>query len=207
VHINGRLGQVAGDDPGKTLVQRGAHLRAERQAFVLHQVPVGKQRQLAAQQRLIVRWQNTGTRRQLPADQCVHRLQVQGQVGWRLARIEHLHHGLVTQIGQQHKTLRLVPGQYLGHQQAGLLHQRSHLDKGFAVLAIRRRVHDDARTWRTVDAEIASEAGVCAGQPKRVRDQLVARGELAQPVVEQALARRVGPDDGESLGCGGLAHG
>ena len=95
----------------------------------------------------------------MPLHQYVHRLQVQGQ--WGRSGVDYLHHGLVAQVGQQHETMRLIPGQNLGRLQASGLHQLCDMHKRLAVFLVGRGIHDDAAALCAVHAQVASKASIC----------------------------------------------
>ena len=198
------------DDLFEGVVQREAHGVVNDRALVLDQIPLGEQLHLAAQQRLVIRWQHTGFGGQLPGQQCVHRLHVQVKIGLRLLAVDDLHHGLPAQIGQQHEALGLVPGQHLGCVHTGIHHHLGHFGKRPAVLFVGRCVHDDAAALGGINAEIAPETGVGRGQSQRLNGQLVGGRHADQPGVEGRLARCIRPGrSGVQDGCGGggLAHG
>ncbi len=179
---------------------------AQLHAPVARDVPVGKQLQLAPQQRLVIGRQGAGAGGQLPLQQHVHGLQVPGVGGLRVVLAQVLDHGLAAHVGQQHEALRLVPGQDAGHGQARALQQRLHVHEGAAVLLLRRRVHDDeGGAALRVHAQVAAEAGVAGGGAHAGRQQAVAGRQRRQPLAEGVRARRVVPGDGRkgrSRGCG-----
>ena len=191
-------------DAVERLAQRLGVFAFQRHTLVLRQVPVGKQLQLAAQQRLVVVGQHAGLRGQLPGQQRVHRLQIARLVGGWVLGLHLLHHGLATQVAQQHETLRFVPGQDVGHQQASALHQRSDLHERAAVFKRRWGVHHDAAgAAGGVQSQVAPKAGVRRRRSQRVRQQPLRLHQAVQPVIKRGLARRVVPGDG---GWGGV-HG
>ena len=193
VHINPAPGQVLRHDGGKGGIQRALLGGIQRQAAVAAQVPLGEQSQFAVQQGLVVERQHIRFGGSLPGHQGVHRLQVQPQIGLRLGRVDGLHHGLGAQVAQQHEALGLVPGQHLGHQQAGFVHQLRHFDKRAAIFFVRRGVHDDAATGHAVNTQVAPETCVGRGDTKRAGVQALGRGQRCQPLAECRFAQWVRP--------------
>ena len=109
------------------------------------------------------------------------------------AQVHALQQGFGTQIAQQQKAVALLPGQYLGHAQAGLLQQLVHFYEGLAVFLVGRRVHDHQTALRAVDTQIASKAGIGRGQAHAVRLQVQIGWQPGQPSRKLRLALRVGP--------------
>ncbi|OQC12356.1 MAG: hypothetical protein BWX79_01168 [Alphaproteobacteria bacterium ADurb.Bin100] len=201
VHKDFRGGQVARNDQVEGLVQCFALFALQSHAFVLREVPVGKQRQLPAQQRLVVRRQYAGAGGALPGDQRVRGLRVPGCVGLRAVRIDHAHHRLCAQVAEQHEALRLVPGQDARHLESGGFHQPAHVHERRAVFLRGWRVHDDAtaRSAYPVHPEVAPKARIGRGHAHRIGHQPVHRGLARQPRMKGPGACGIGPD-----GCGGL---
>ena len=144
MHINTGPGQILRNDVFEGHLHRAAHIALHGHAPVTRQIPLGEQRQLAVQQGLAVGWQHMGFGRQLPGDEGVYSLQVHRIVGLRVPAVDHLHHGLITQVTEQHEAIGLVPCQYLWDVQTRLRHEAGHLHKWPAVFFVRRCVHDDA---------------------------------------------------------------
>ena len=208
MHSHAGHGQVVGDDLGEHAVQRGALLLVQRDAPVLGDVPVGEQRQLALQHGCIVDGQHTGLGRQLQGDQRINGL-VEQRCGilWRVA-LQYVQHGLGAQVTQQHEARRLVPGQHLGHTQAGLCHQRGDTHKGLTVFLVGRGVHHDAAAVDGIEPEITPKTRVGSGQAQAAGVELVVSGHPGEPALEGGFAGRVGPDDGAGCGrCGGCTVG
>ncbi len=198
VHAGGR--QVLRHDGVEGAGQRGLLRIGQRGLAVAGDVPVGKELQLAAQQRLVVGRQHTGARGALPVDEQIHGLQVPGVRGGRVGRVQALDGGLRAQVGQQHETVRFVPGQDLRHAQAGRLQQRLHLHERAAVFLVGRRVHDDAAgAINSVQAQVAAKARVRGRRAQGLGPQLERGGQRGQPGVEGCLAGRVGPMHGARM--------
>ena len=135
----------------------------KRHLPVLRDIPLRKQIHFAAQERVVIGRQYARLRGFLPGDQGIHRLQI--HVQWRRrGGVDALHHGLIAQVGEQHKALRLVPIEHLGAVDASLLQQSRDFDKWRAVFFVRRRVHHDqsgaVRVVCAVQAQITPETGI-----------------------------------------------
>ena len=193
MHVDTGPGQIAGDDLFEGIVQYLALGGVQRHLAVLGHVPLGEQLQFAPQQRTVVGWQHTLARGLLPLHQGLHRIQVQGQ--WRrLCGVNHLHHGLVTQVAQQHEAVGLIPGQHLGGFQSSVLHQAGHVHKRLAVFLVGRGVHDDqAGAGRVVHAQVAAKTRIGRGQAHGIRLQSVHGLQAGEPGRKQGLALRVAP--------------
>lgn len=204
VHVDLWRREVVRDDGVEGLLQCLRLRGIEREAFVLRQVPVGKELQLAAQQGVVVGRQHTGFGGQLPGQQRVQRLHVARVVGLRPLGVDAVEHGLVAEVAQQHEALRFVPSQDLGHQQAGLAQQTGHVHEGLAVLLRRWRVHhDQAAAGLRVQAQVAAKARVGRGGAQGAGQQAQAGGQRLYPGVKGGFPNRIGPGDGGV----GRAHG
>ena len=180
MHINACAVQrieVAGLDLRKQRIELGDERAIQRKPPVLADIPLGKQCQLARQQRVVVRRQHARFGGELPLHQHVDGLHIKIKMrrrglhagidsgGWR----DHVHHGLCAQVGQQHEAQRRIPGQHARRFEAGVRHQAGHLDERRAVFLRGRRVHDDeALAARGVHTEIAAKAGIGRCQPDSI---------------------------------------
>ena len=210
MHKDSGRRQVGLHDQGEGLVQRVLELALHRHAAVPGQVPLGKERELALQQRRIVGRQHAGPGRELPADQRIDRLLVARPVGVGIVRVDHVEHRLRTEVVEQQEALGLVPVEHLGRGHAGFAQQLRYLHEGLAVLLVGRRVHHDARGRGAVgiDAEIAPEAGVGRCQPDAVGPQAMDRRNAREPAREGLRALRIAPCDGRhGGGCGSRGRG
>ena len=169
-------------------------LGIQRHFAVLGEVPVGEQVQFALKQGLVVRRQLSSFGGQLPAQQLVSGLLVQGQLVLRALGVDGRHHGAVAQVAEQHEPVGLVPSQHLGGVQPGVMHEAGHMHKGLTVFLVRRRVHDDAGAGvLRFDAQVAAKAGICRGNAHAGWVQTVLRRDVLKPGFKALLALRIGP--------------
>ena len=143
-------------------------------AFVLGQIPIGKQLDFAAQHRFVVSGQHARFGGQLPSQQAVGGGHVLGMVGLRVISVDAIHHRVLAQVAHEHETVGFVPGQDLGHQQTGLAQQSRDVHKRAAVFMRRWGIHDDqAVALLVVDAQVAAKAGVGRGGAQTAHYQSV----------------------------------
>ena len=107
---------------------------------MLADVPLGKQIDLALQQRGIIRRQHARFAGQLPGDQGIDRVAEQ-RVGIVFSKPVQISGG--AQVAQQQKPALDVLRQHVRHVQARVAHQGRHVDERAAVFLRRRRVHGD----------------------------------------------------------------
>ena len=199
-----RLREIVVEDPAKRLRQRLLLRRAERDAEMAADVPVGKECELAREQRLVVGRQHLGARGVLPADQRIGRVGIERR---RRRGIECFEVGARAEIGEEQEALVLIAGEHLRRMEPGAAQQCGDADERTAVLAGGRRVHRDQRgvsAPRGVrrDAEIAAEARVRGRRRKR---ELAGAKRLLRPLgelEETGIARRDG-----TLRNGGVGRG
>jgi len=121
-------------------------------------IPLRKQRHFAPEQRLVVRRQRAGARRELPAQQRVGRIAHQS-VG--IVLVEGLEVRAGPKVGEQQEPLCQILGVDLGCIDARPAQQLRNVYEGAAILLARRCVHRDvAAAVGQAGAEIAPEARV-----------------------------------------------
>ena len=175
---------------------------AQCDVIVLCHVPIGEELQLAAQQGLVIGGQHVGLGGLLPEHQGINSLQKQGLPLWQFSVGQHLHHGVRTQVVQQHEALRLLPGQHLWRQQASIGHQLGDGDRRLRIFFVGWRVHQDERAWSALHAKVAAKTCVRRCNPHRSGVQAVRRGDGQQPIGESLAAWRVRPAQGGNRGLG-----
>jgi hypothetical protein len=203
VHRDHRLRQRAVDQQAAGPVPDRALGRAPGEAELALHAPVGEQRQLARQQRLVVGRQRVGRHAQLPANERVQRIAHQA-VGQRRVGVTRLAQGVQVEppaeVAQQQEALRSVALEHTRRVQPGLRDQSGDVHEGAHVLLRRRGVHDDEAgvpaLIPALDAQVAPEARVGRGRRQRGRLQRVARADRRQPAFEGGAPVRVGPGDG-----------
>ena len=200
MHQHAGLSGAGVEDQPEATLQLRERLVVERVPAMAFDVPGGEEFELALQQRAIV-GRHAGLRFDaLQLDQGVERGQVE-RVGLRgVAALQRFEVRGGAQVGEQHEAVRLVPAQHLGRLETAAAQQCGHADERPAVLLGGGRVHHDARTVASVDAEVAPEAGIGARCAQAADVEAVRRGLRAQPMREGLLPNGVGPAD--RCGCG-----
>ena len=163
---------------------------------MLRDIPLREQIHFAAQERVVIGRQYARLRGFLPDDQGIYGLQI--HVQWRRrGGVDALHHGLIAQVAEQHKALRLVPIEHLRAVDSSLLQQGGDFHKGRAVFFVQRRVHHDQSgaigAVRAVQAQITPETGIGGRQAQAVRLQAKARLHRLQPSRKRLFTLGIGP--------------
>ena len=147
------------------------------------QVPLGKQRHLAPQQRLVVGRQLAGAGGELPAHQRVDRVAEQ-RVG--VVLVERRKVGRLAQVGKQQEALCQVLRVDFGCVQLRLAQQARDVDERPAVFLVGRCVHgDEAAAVGERGAEVAPETRVLGGGSEGER---AARELRREPALERVEA-------------------
>ena len=207
VHRHGRLRQRAVDQCAADLLPASRLGSAPGNAeFALH-APLGKQRQLACQQRFVVGRQGHCRHLQLPLQQRGDGVAHQ-PVGLRRAgRLQRAEVQLGTQVAEQQEALLRIVFQHLRPVQPGIADELRHLHERAHVFLRRRCVHDDAAALCRFDAQVAPEAGIGRCRRQRVGPQAVPGGDRLQPAFEGRAALRIGPGHRFAGQLGGQGHG
>ena len=140
MHEDARLRQRGGDQAFHNAVPGLVLRTAQGQAEMPLQIPVREQRQFAAQQDVVVLRQHLGPRRALPADQ---RIDGRAHQGIGILLVEHIKQGPRAEIAQQQEPVLQILRQHRRYIETGGVEQAGDAHERFAVLMLRRRVHDD----------------------------------------------------------------
>ncbi len=210
VDVDGGHRQVVLHDQPEAAFQPLLQPALDRHAAMPPDVPLGKERELALEQRAVAGRQHAGSGRQLPADQLVDRGLVERQRRRGVGRVDGVEHRAPAQVVEQQEAVLAIPVEHPRCAHVGVVQELRDAHEGLAVLLRRRGVHHDAgrRGGGGVDAEIAAEAGIGRGHADRAGDEVVGRRDTRQPGSEGGFARRVGPGHGGGRGDGiGGGHG
>ena len=181
VHGELRLGQRAGDQLIAGRRPDGGLGARPGDAALARDAPFGKERELAPQQRVVVRRQRGARDVALPAhergDGVAHQGVGAGAVAARLRVLQRVEVELAAEIVEQEKAVADVGLEHARRVQAGGGDQSGDVDERPHVFLRRRRVHHhQAGAVAAVDAEVAAKAGVARRRAQARDDQAVARG-------------------------------
>ena len=175
--------------------------RVQVDAALARDAPVGKERELAAQQRVVVRRQGRGRHLALPdderGDRVAHQASARAQVAGRL-RVPAARRGRARCRGRRAggSRARRRPRARAARAARRAAISEATCDERPHVFLRRRRVHDDdAAAADAIGAEVAAKARVARRRAQRADDDAVARADTRQPGGERVGARRVGPGD------------
>ena len=160
MHVHAWLSEVAREDRPEDMLERFLLPRRERDAQVAPDVPLGKEGELAAQERLVVLRQNARLARALPAHQrgsgvaeeLAHVAVVQCRDVGRRAEVAHEEESLPEVVGEDPRGIEARRAQQL-----------RDVDEGARILALGRRIHRDQGAPVEEHSEIAPEARVGRG--------------------------------------------
>ncbi|MCY1418649.1 hypothetical protein D9M71_342130 [compost metagenome] len=164
MHQHLGLGQGAADQQvGNALPGRQA-LALQLDPQVTLQVPLGEQLQFATQQGIVIAGHGHVEAALLERQQ---RLQgvIEQCIG--VFGIDDVKVGLASQVIEDQEALLDIGSQDAWHVHARLGEHAGHLDEGAAVLARRRRVHQDQGAAVGLPAEVTTKARVAAGRNQR----------------------------------------
>ena len=121
-------------------------------------IPLGKEIQLAAQERLVVRRQLARAGRELPADECVARVTHQ-RTG--VCRVQLREIGARAEIREQQEARAEILRVHFGRVHARVVQQPCDAHEGPAVLLFRRRIHrHETAAILEAGAKVAAEARI-----------------------------------------------